>query len=93
MLTRFFQIKNRTAVYDRAHKITASFLIGLTGVALAAVCYQFYKAKTEYLPNIRRRGKERLETALAIRQREAELAEQQRLVDKQLEVVPIPPNH
>lgn len=90
MLTRLFQIKNRTAVYDRAHKITASLLIGLTGVAFLAVCHQFYKAKTEYLPNIRRRGKERLETALAIRQTEAELAEQQRLVEKQLELNSIP---
>lgn len=91
MLTRLFQIKNRTAVYDRAHKITATLLIGLTGVAFLAVCHQFYKAKTEYLPNIRRRGKERLETALAIRQSEAELVEQQRLAEKQLEVNPIPP--
>ncbi|UJR28646.1 hypothetical protein I4U23_009878 [Adineta vaga] len=82
MLARLFRIQNRTAIYDRAHRITASFLIGLTGVAFLAVCHQLYKAKTEYLPEIRRRGKERLETTLAIRQTEAEIAEQERLAEK-----------
>ncbi|CAF1504839.1 unnamed protein product [Adineta ricciae] len=86
MLARLFRIQNRTAIYDRAHKITASFLIGLTGVAFLAVCHQLYKAKTEYLPEIRRRGKERLEKTLAIRQTEAEIAEQERIVAKQLEI-------
>ena len=85
MLARFFGIKNRTSIYDRAHKITASFLIGVTAVSLVAVGHQLYKTKTEYLPEIRRRGKERLETALALRQTEAELVEQQRLAEKQLE--------
>ena len=85
MLGRLFQIKNRTALYDRAHKITATFLIGLTGLAFLGVCHQLYKAKTEYLPDIRRRGKERLETTLTIRQNQAELIEQQRLTEKQLE--------
>ena len=85
MLRRFFRLQNRTVIYDRAHRITASFLIGLTCVAFLGVCHQIYKTKTEYLPNIRRRGKERLEVALATRQREAELAEQQRLANKQLE--------
>lgn len=85
MLARLFGIKNRTALYDRAHKITATFLIGVTAVSLVAVGYQLYKAKTEYLPDIRRRGKERLEAALAVRQTEAELVEQQRLAEKQLE--------
>ena len=93
MLTRLFHIKNRTALYDRAHKITASFLIGLTGVAFLAVCHQFYKAKTEYLPNIRRRGKDRLETTLAIRQSDAELVEQQRIAEKELQPIPIPPKN
>ena len=88
MLARLFRIQNRTAIYDRAHKITASFLIGLTGVAFLAVCHQLYKAKTEYLPEIRRRGKERLEKTLAIRQTEAEIAEQERIVAKQLEISP-----
>lgn len=88
MLSRLFRIQNRTVLYDRAHKITATFLIGLTGVALLAVCHQLYKAKTEYLPEIRRRGKERLETTLAIRQNQAEIVEQQRLVEKQLETNP-----
>jgi hypothetical protein len=83
MFGRLFQLKNRTAIYDRAHKITATFLIGLTGVAFIAVCHQFYKAKTEYLPAIRRRGKDRLETALTVRQNQAELVEQQRLAEKQ----------
>ena len=82
MLARLFRIQNRTALYDRLHKISASFLIGLTGVAFLAVCHQLYKAKTEYLPDIRRRGQERLEAALTIRQTEAELAEEQRLADK-----------
>ncbi|CAF2494919.1 unnamed protein product [Rotaria sp. Silwood2] len=77
MLGRAFRIQNRTAIYNRAHRITASLLIGLTGVAFLAVCHQLYKAKTEYLPEIRRRGKERLESALALRQSEAELVEQQ----------------
>jgi hypothetical protein len=85
MFGRLFQLKNRTAIYDRAHKITATFLIGLTGVAFIAVCHQFYKAKTEYLPAIRRRGKDRLETALTVRQNQAELVEQQRLAEKQVE--------
>ncbi|CAF2648534.1 unnamed protein product [Rotaria sp. Silwood2] len=85
MLGRAFRIQNRTAIYNRAHRITASLLIGLTGVAFLAVCHQLYKAKTEYLPEIRRRGKERLESALALRQSEAELVEQQRLAEKQLE--------
>lgn len=85
MLARLLRIKNRTAFYDRAHKITATFLIGLTGVAFLAVCQQLYKAKTEYLPDIRRRGKERLETTLTIRQNQAEFVEQQRLAEKQLE--------
>ncbi|CAF3432762.1 unnamed protein product [Rotaria sp. Silwood1] len=85
MLGRIFRTQNRTAIYNRAHRITASFLIGLTGVAFLAVCHQLYKAKTEYLPEIRRRGKERLETALAVRQSEAEFVEQQRLAEKQLE--------
>lgn len=85
MLERLFRIKNRTAIYDRAHRITATILIGLTGVAFIAVCHQLYKAKTEYLPEIRRRGKERLETTLAIRQSQAELVEQQRLAEKQVE--------
>ncbi len=88
MLTRLFRIKNRTALYDRAHKITATFLIGLTGLAFLGVCHQLYKAKTEYLPGIRHRGKERLETTLAIRQSEAELVEQQRLAEKQIELNP-----
>jgi len=82
MLTRLFRIKNRTVLYDRAHKITASFLIGVTAFAFLGLCHQLYKAKTEYLPDIRRRGKERLETALAVRQSEAEIAEQQRLAEK-----------
>jgi len=86
MLGRLFRIKNRTTFYDRAHRITASFLIGVTGIAFLGVCHQLYKAKTEYLPEIRRRGKERLETALAVRQSEAELAEQQRLAEKQFEI-------
>jgi hypothetical protein len=85
MLGRLFRIKNRTVIYDRAHRITATFLIGLTGLAFLGVCHQIYKAKTVYLPEIRRRGKERLETTLAIRQSEAELVEQQRLAEKQLE--------
>jgi hypothetical protein len=85
MFGRLFQVKNRTALYDRAHKITATFLIGLTGLAFLGVCHQLYKAKTEYLPDIRRRGKERLETTLTIRQNQAELIEQQRLAEKQLE--------
>ena len=88
MLARLFRIKNRTAIYDRAHKITATVLIGLAGFAFLGVCHQLYKAKTEYLPEIRRRGKERLETTLAIRQSEAELVEQQRLAEKQLETHP-----
>ena len=88
MLERLFRIKNRTGVYDRAHKITATFLIGLTGLAFLGVCHQLYKAKTEYLPEIRRRGKDRLEATLAIRQTEAELAEQQRLAEKQLQSKP-----
>ena len=92
MLARLFNIKNRTVIYDRAHKITASFLIGLTGVGFVALCHQLYKAKTEYLPDIRRRGKERLEAALAVRQSEAELAEQQRLADKLIEPQPNPHN-
>lgn len=82
MLTRLFNIKNRTVIYDRAHKITASFLIGVTCFAFIGLCHQLYKAKTEYLPEIRRRGKERLEAALAVRQTEAELAEQERLAEK-----------
>jgi len=85
MFGRLFNFKNRTAIYDRAHRITATFLIGLTGVAFIAVCHQLYKAKTEYLPAIRRRGKERLETALTVRQNQAELVEQQRLAEKQIE--------
>jgi Zn-dependent oligopeptidase len=85
MLGRLFRIKNRTAIYDRAHKITATFLIGFSGLAFLGVCHQLYKAKTEYLPEIRRRGKERLETTLAVRQSQAELVEQQRLAEKQLE--------
>ncbi len=85
MLSRLFRIKNRTAIYDRAHKITASFLIGVTGLAFLGLCHQLYKAKTEYLPAIRERGKERLETTLTIRQNQAELVEQQRLAEKQLE--------
>jgi hypothetical protein len=85
MFSRVSGLKNRKVLYDRAHRITATFLIGLTGVAFLGVCHQFYKAKTEYLPEIRRRGKERLETALAVRQSDAELAEQQRLAEKQLE--------
>lgn len=85
MLGRFFRNQNRTVIYDRAHRITASLLIGVSCVAFLGVCHQLYKAKTEYLPDIRRRGKERLEAALATRQEEAELAEQQRLAEKQLE--------
>ena len=85
MLARLFGIKNRTAVYDRAHKITATFLVSLAAVSLLGVFHQLYKAKTEYLPDIRRRGKDRLEAALAVRQTEAELVEQQRLAEKQLE--------
>jgi len=85
MLARLFRIKNRTAIYDRAHRITASILIGVTGIAFLGLCHQLYKAKTEYLPELRRRGKERLETTLAIRQSEAELVEQQRLAEKQFE--------
>lgn len=84
MFGRAFRIKNRIALYDRAHKITATFLIGLTCVAFAGVCHQLYKAKTEYLPEIRRRGKDRLEQALAVRQSDAELVEQQRLAEKEL---------
>jgi len=85
MFARLFRNKNRTAIYDRIHKITATFLIGLTGLSFLGVCHQLYKAKTEYLPDIRRRGKERLETTLTIRQNQAELIEQQRLAEKQLE--------
>ncbi|CAF0733570.1 unnamed protein product [Rotaria sordida] len=73
MLGRLFRNQNRTVIYNRAHRITASFLIGVTCVSFLAVCHQLYKAKTEYLPDIRRRGKERLEKALALRQSEAEL--------------------
>ena len=90
MFARLFAIKNRTVLYDRAHRIAATVLISLTGVAFIGVCHQFYKAKTEYLPEIRRRGKDRLETALAVRQSEAEIAEQERLVEKQLESNPHP---
>ncbi|CAF0762104.1 unnamed protein product [Rotaria sordida] len=86
MLGRLFRSQNRTVIYNRAHRITASFLIGVTCVSFLAVCHQLYKAKTEYLPDIRRRGKERLEKALALRQSEAELVEQQRLAEKQLEI-------
>ncbi|CAF1443178.1 unnamed protein product [Adineta steineri] len=85
MLARLFRIQNRTAIYDRAHRITATILIGLTGLAFAAVCHQLYKAKTEYLPDIRRRGKDRLETALTIRQNQAELIEQQHTQNKNKE--------
>ncbi|CAF3436528.1 unnamed protein product [Rotaria socialis] len=85
MLGRLFRIQGRTATYNRAHRIAASFLIGTTCVALCGLGHQLYKAKTEYLPDIRRRGKERLEAALALRQTEAELLEQQRLAEKQLE--------
>jgi hypothetical protein len=85
MLSRLFRVKNRTVIYDRAHKITATFLIGLSGLAFLGVCHQLYKAKNEYLPEIRRRGKEHLEETLAIRQSEAELAEQQRLAEKQFQ--------
>jgi hypothetical protein len=85
MLSRLFRIKNRTVIYDRVHKITATFLIGLSGLAFLGVCHQLYKAKNEYLPEIRRRGKEHLEETLAIRQSEAELAEQQRLAEKQFQ--------
>ena len=84
MLRRLFEIKNRAAIYDRAHRITASFLIGLTALSFLGVCHQLYKAKIDYLPNIRRQGKDRLEEALATRQRDAELAEQERLAEKQL---------
>ena len=84
MLSRFFAVKNRTVLYDRAHKITATFLIGLSCVAFAGVVHQLYKAKTQYLPDIRRRGKERLEEALTVRQTEAERIEQQRLAEKQI---------
>jgi hypothetical protein len=87
MLARLFRIKNRTAIYDRAHRITASLLIGITGLAFLGVCHQLYKAKTQYLPDIRRRGKDRLEATLAIRQNQAELVEQQRLAEKQLETI------
>jgi hypothetical protein len=87
MLARLFRIKNRTAIYDRAHRITASLLIGITGLAFLGVCHQLYKAKTQYLPDIRRRGKDRLEATLAIRQSQAELVEQQRLAEKQLETI------
>ena len=82
MFARLFNIKNRTVIYDRVHKVTASFLVGLTAVAFIGLCHQLYKAKTEYLPDIRRRGKERLEAALAVRQSEAEIAEQERLAEK-----------
>jgi hypothetical protein len=88
MFARLFRIKNRTAIYDKAHRLTATFLIGFAGLALLGVCHQLYKAKTEYLPAIRRRGKDRLETTLAVRQSEAELVEQQRLAEKQLETNP-----
>lgn len=89
MLARLFRIQNRTSLYDRAHRVTATLLIGLTGVAFLAVCHQLYKAKTEYLPAIRRRGKDRLEATLAVRQSDAELAEQQRLAEKQPEPNPV----
>ncbi|CAF3449767.1 unnamed protein product [Rotaria socialis] len=82
MLGRLFRIQGRTATYNRAHRIAASFLIGTTCVALCGLGHQLYKAKTEYLPDIRRRGKERLEAALALRQTEAELLEQQQSENK-----------
>jgi len=86
MLFGLINSSNRVRIYDKLHRVSATVLISITGLAFVGCLYQFYLAKTQYLPEIRSRGKDRLQTTLATRQQEAELLEQQRLIEKELEL-------